>query len=251
MAPLREPWQAWDEACVKSPICLALAWAAVLQLAACRSAPEPEPVAIVTAQNLIAALRRAAPSVDELGTTQREGFRVAGQQLEVGQAVIEVYEYADEGQRQDVMQAMAADLSSVGGFPLRWEDRPHLWSVGRLIVVYQGTDGGTILLLSGLLGDAQSPSASGGEEPYPPGVVAAVGHLAQTLAVDPATVMVLEYEAAEWPNSCLGLPEREEMCAEVITPGWRVRLQVEGASFVLRTDLAGDVIRQESPGSGG
>jgi hypothetical protein len=58
-------------------------------------------------------------------------------------------------------------------------------------------------------------------------------------------IQVVEAEEREWPNACLGLAEEGEACAQVITPGWRVRLRAGGETYVLRTDAEGSAIRLE------
>ncbi len=44
-------------------------------------------------------------------------------------------------------------------------------------------------------------------------------------------VEVLSVEAVEWPNSCLGCPAEGESCMDVITPGYKIRLQVDGQTY--------------------
>lgn len=53
-------------------------------------------------------------------------------------------------------------------------------------------------------------------------------------------LLVQRVEAVEWPDACLGVPSDGEACAEVVTPGFRVRL-ARGAAY--HTDLAGNVRR--------
>jgi hypothetical protein len=71
---------------------------------------------------------------------------------------------------------------------------------------------------------------------------------ANQLNLNVDAIEIVEMEEVEWPNACLGLPEPDEMCAEVITPGYRVVVQAEGEEYVFRTDLAGAEIRAEMPG---
>lgn len=51
-------------------------------------------------------------------------------------------------------------------------------------------------------------------------------------------------EPAEWPDACLGLAETGEICATVITPGYRVTVEVNGTIAVYRASLRGDVRRE-------
>ena len=59
------------------------------------------------------------------------------------------------------------------------------------------------------------------------------------ISFDDITVEVLE--ARDWPDSCLGLAQDGEGCADVITPGFIVFL---GDGFRYRTDLKGNVRRE-------
>lgn len=58
----------------------------------------------------------------------------------------------------------------------------------------------------------------------------------------PAGEIAVEYvEAKEWPDSCLGLPQGNEGCADVITPGYLVVL-TDGFSY--RADMLENVRRE-------
>lgn len=52
-------------------------------------------------------------------------------------------------------------------------------------------------------------------------------------------------EAAEsiWPNACLGFPADGEICAEVLTPGYAVTLEVDFLRYSFRTDESLEQIR--------
>ncbi|MCS7040427.1 MAG: hypothetical protein NZP34_12545, partial [Caldilineales bacterium] len=61
-------------------------------------------------------------------------------------------------------------------------------------------------------------------------VAAAQTALAERLQVTVAQVTVVAVEEAEWPDACLGLAGPDEVCAQVIVPGYRIELQVGGES---------------------
>lgn len=67
--------------------------------------------------------------------------------------------------------------------------------------------------------------------------------LATQLGVTAAEIEVVETEQVEWPDACLGLPQEGEMCAQVITPGWRAVFEVNGERYVVHTDETGNNIR--------
>jgi hypothetical protein len=76
-------------------------------------------------------------------------------------------------------------------------------------------------------------------------VAAAIEKLSRQLDLSPAQIELVLVEEAEWPDPCLGLPEPDELCAMVITPGYLVELQSGGQSYRFRTDLEGSTVRQE------
>lgn len=58
-------------------------------------------------------------------------------------------------------------------------------------------------------------------------------------------IRLISAEEVEWPSACLGLAGEDEMCAEVITPGWKIVLSVADEEFTFHTDLNGEYIRQK------
>ena len=65
------------------------------------------------------------------------------------------------------------------------------------------------------------------------------------LGVPVESIQLESVEQTEWPNGCLGLPEPEEVCTEVITPGWLLVFTADGQEYRFRADQTGTVIRQE------
>ena len=78
----------------------------------------------------------------------------------------------------------------------------------------------------------------------PQAVLEAIDQLSESLGVSVESIEVIEFEQVDWPDACLGLPQQGEACAQVITPGFRVVLEVNGQQYVFRTDQEGDVVRQ-------
>ncbi len=70
--------------------------------------------------------------------------------------------------------------------------------------------------------------------------------LMQQVEADFDAVTIESVEAMEWPNGCLGLATPNEMCTQMIVPGYRVVLSVNGEQFVYRTDENANTIRLES-----
>ncbi len=68
--------------------------------------------------------------------------------------------------------------------------------------------------------------------------------LAGELNVDALKISLVDVTLVDWPDSCLGLPKPGEMCAQVVTPGFKVRVQEGGAIYEFHTDLEAKGIRQ-------
>ncbi|MFZ5922851.1 MAG: hypothetical protein ACOYY3_17550 [Chloroflexota bacterium] len=77
-----------------------------------------------------------------------------------------------------------------------------------------------------------------------PAVAAAIETLAGDLGVPDDRVILIDVQPAEWPDSCLGLAGPGEMCADVITPGYRVLLRVGVTDYEFHTNSDGTSIRQ-------
>ena len=65
------------------------------------------------------------------------------------------------------------------------------------------------------------------------------------LGVPVESIQLESVEQTDWPNGCLGLPEPEEVCTEVITPGWLLAFSADDQEYRFRADQTGSVIRQE------
>jgi len=72
---------------------------------------------------------------------------------------------------------------------------------------------------------------------YPRPVQAAVADLAERLNLEPVEVEVVEVQPLDWPDACLGAARPREVCAQVVTPGYRVILSAEGRQYEYHTDL--------------
>jgi hypothetical protein len=189
------------------------------------------------------ALREAGASVEDTATAAPPGFNArAARTLQVDQGLVSVYEYAG-GEAEAVTTRLAPDGLSLSGTPLPWEGRVSAWQAGQILVVYPGTEGGLVLLLSGLLGDPLTAQPDGPEEPYPPAVAAAWVAWADSQALDPASVEVIGYTAAEWLDGCLGLPASGESCAPGAIRGWVVQLRAGERTGSAHTDDLGLQVR--------
>jgi hypothetical protein len=175
-------------------------------------------------------------ALDQAGAEVRRGEEVGAvahglvpQALHVNQELIWVY-YSPE--------AIAPS-----GIDTAFEPGHFLWVNEHMIVEYSGNDGGTILLMEGLMGEPAMQPAAAGEEPYPPAIPAAIRLVAGDLGGQPAEIEVLTYDMVEWRDSCLDLPQANEECDEETTDGWRILMQFEGVTIEAHTDMLGETVR--------
>ena len=59
----------------------------------------------------------------------------------------------------------------------------------------------------------------------------AMADLAARLSVNPAAITVTVVEPIDWPDASLGCPQPGMMYAQVVTPGYRIVLEVDGKSY--------------------
>lgn len=95
---------------------------------------------------------------------------------------------------------------------------------------------GSVLRLKGEV-DVQS---TGGQEQ----VVAAVAEaLAAYAGVDIAKIQLLKFDQQEFSDSCLGYGRADEICAQVITPGYEISMLVGNVTYTVHTTLTGTAAR--------
>jgi hypothetical protein len=219
-----------------------LALSLVLVICACGRIGTPQAQPYESIDELLSALEDAGAEIVTM-SLDAPLFDVDSQAVMLNEKKSELYEFenADERERgvihlqallEDAGKNMADKLSSV-----------RIWSHDRLIVVYFGRDGGTILLLSGLLGDPLQKPGLAEDEPYPPAVPAAIHALAEAEGEDPSLIKVLSYTYVEWSDGCLEYPHPDEVCAQVLTSGWRILLQLGDQEIEIHSDEMGGEIR--------
>lgn len=81
-----------------------------------------------------------------------------------------------------------------------------------------------------------------------PGAVSSARQaLADLIGAVPGEVEMRSVEAVEWPDACLGLAAEGEMCAQVITPGYRMVFHHDGTDYEVRTNESGSQVRMATP----
>ena len=105
------------------------------------------------------------------------------------------------------------------------------------------------LLLAACAAGTDVPTVQGNpslNDVLPPEVALNIqNQISQILGVPVESIQLESIEQTDWPNSCLGLPEAEEACTEVITPGWSLAFNIDGQEYRFRVDQTGTVIRRE------
>jgi len=82
---------------------------------------------------------------------------------------------------------------------------------------------------------------SGGS--YPAAILQARANLASRLNLPLEQIEVTSFTPKDWPDACLGIPAAQEVCAQVITPGFQVVLVAGTAQYQVHTDVVGKNIR--------
>jgi hypothetical protein len=95
---------------------------------------------------------------------------------------------------------------------------------------------------------SSSPSSLVSQSPMLPQAIAdkIIADLAQRTGEPASAFTVQSSENKTWPDSCLGLAQEGQMCAQVMTPGWQVTVQSGQKNWVYRTNQNGRTILLES-----
>jgi len=87
------------------------------------------------------------------------------------------------------------------------------------------------------------PTTMPGGEGVPPAIVArAVNDAATRAGVEPTAVTVVSAEAVTWPNGAAGCPKPDFMYTDVLTPGYRVVVEVGGTTYDYRGSQKGGAV---------
>ncbi len=66
--------------------------------------------------------------------------------------------------------------------------------------------------------------------------------VAGQLGISADAVQVISVRAVDWPDACLGVQIPNLVCAQVLTPGYKIVLDVQGRRVTYHTDATGDSI---------
>jgi len=76
----------------------------------------------------------------------------------------------------------------------------------------------------------------------PAGLDTAVQTLARLLNLEPSQIRVILAEPVEWSDACLGVAVVGRLCAQVVTPGYRVVLEAQGKQYEFHTNNSGTLV---------
>jgi hypothetical protein len=71
--------------------------------------------------------------------------------------------------------------------------------------------------------------------------------LAAQLGVEVDAVVLVSSEATQWPDACLGITREGVVCAQVITPGFRIVLESGGDEYEYHTNEGTRAVLVEQP----
>jgi len=214
----------------------------VLFICACGRTGTPMIQSYESIDDLLNALEDAGAEIVTVGL-EAPLFNVDSRAIVLNGEKSELYKFESEDSSERGVIHLQALLEEAWTNTENELSSARIWSHDRLIVVYFGRDGGTILLLSGLLGDPLQKPGLAEDEPYPPAVPAAIQALAEANGEDPSLVKVLAYTFVEWSDGCLEYSHPEEDCTQARTPGWRILLLLGDREFEIHSDEMGGEIR--------
>jgi hypothetical protein len=202
----------------------------------------PETGEVYTYDQLVNDLIAAGTEPIPTGTVRQPFFDVTARVLTVNDQEIQVFEFPNEQARQAAQDTISTTAEFIGAFQPTWVDVPNFWSRGRILVLFIGQHPATLGQLDAILRDRITVSPI--ENGAPPVTGAeAQRFLSERLGVDISRIQLQTIRFAEWPDACLGLPAADELCAQVITPGYQLIFQVDGRHYEVRTNTTGSVIR--------
>lgn len=123
---------------------------ALLILPSC-VAPTPPPVSqggpVRDYVSLFDNLRAAGATVEPVGSIRQPFFSVEGNAITVNGENVQVFEYENQAAAKAEAETISPDGSSIGTSIVSWVGPPHFFQIGRIIVLYVGSNGEVIELL--------------------------------------------------------------------------------------------------------
>jgi hypothetical protein len=140
---------------MKYPMPLALLLVLAFAVSGCGNGATPSPTGAPMVEDqasIVAALQAAGATTNVGDPVMQDFFTPEGQIITVNGADIQVFEYADAAAMESEAAQVAPDGGSIGTSMVTWMDAPHFYKIGRLIVLYVGSDPAILDLLKQLIG---------------------------------------------------------------------------------------------------
>ncbi len=170
----------------------------------------------------------------------------AGLNAERGRRVLSSDQSQQVRRWRDVFASFEADWSDQAALGLL---QVHVVFIGQGTAKPTSSDVDAIqTFAAALLTEATVPADSLIPFPDESAAYAAAAHrLARQLGVQTESMKKVSVSSREWPDRCLGLNEPGESCAQIITPGYEVKIAVGTDSYTCRTNADGSIARCLGP----
>lgn len=140
---------------MKYPMLLALLSVLVFALSSCGSGATPSPTGAPVVEDqasLLAALQAAGATAEVADSVLQDFFTPEGHIIKVNGQDVQVFEYESAEMMETEAALVAPDGGSVGTSMMMWMDAPHFFKIGRIIVLYVGSDTTVLGLLDQVIG---------------------------------------------------------------------------------------------------
>lgn len=77
---------------------------------------------------------------------------------------------------------------------------------------------------------------------YAPPIEAARHRVAQDLGIDASDITVVSFELTEWQDSCLGVNLPDQVCSQVIVPGYKVNMIANSNAYEAHTNMDASIV---------
>jgi hypothetical protein len=71
-------------------------------------------------------------------------------------------------------------------------------------------------------------------------------YIAEELDAEPMKLTLVDVTPLDWPDACLGLPKPDEVCAQIVTPGFRLNVRGGNAIYEFQTNRDASQVRQKT-----
>lgn len=77
---------------------------------------------------------------------------------------------------------------------------------------------------------------------YAPPIEAARQRVAQDLGISANEITVVSFELTEWQDSCLGMDLPDQVCSQVIIPGYRINMNTKNKAYEAHTNMDASIV---------